>query len=159
LDISPGQVWSLREAPQMTRMRERDRGSFWRFSAARSRRRVSSHFDRQRELRVREAGAGGARARALAVFVVALPGHVHDPIDLGTHGVEGRVVETLAQARAELRLAQGHASLPGAHGGSPSAGRPVSLPCAGHLFNHAGPRHRDGQRPAEKSSPRYPGMD
>ena len=103
LEISPGQVPSLREEPQITSTRERVAGSFC--ALLRGDQLVARRAPLHRELVVRDRAkpAAGLRgARRLAVLLVALPGDRLEALDRVVLLLEGRVVEVALEALAEL---------------------------------------------------------
>src|SRR4029450_7212869 len=137
LDISPGQVTWLRGQPQMPGMGTRvagspppprpgpaRRGRAADAEDAQRRRRIAlaplrcrdgitggDPIQRQLVVGIGMAGAGLAGARRLAVAVVRLPGKVDQAADLRRRGIEGGIIEAVAEAARELGLFDMRAAL------------------------------------------------
>src|SRR5262245_47929171 len=58
----------------------------------------------QAECRIRELGTRRHDARPLAIDVIAVPRFLENPLELGGHRLERRIVETRVEASAELLL-------------------------------------------------------
>lgn len=68
-------------------------------------------FGRERLVPVLESAAGPSSDRALAIFVLRLPGHSDNAIDLGLDVAESGVEETFTQPTAEFLARQSDIAL------------------------------------------------
>ena len=111
-DISPGQVWSLRGRPAISRMRERLAGSCCRRSASMIRSRASSHSTGSSN----SGSANPAPARRvrglLSVLLVVVPGDVEHLRQFQRHRFERRILEVRAKAPIEFLSRQLDVALP-----------------------------------------------
>src|SRR5262249_51750243 len=103
-DISPGQVWSLRVEPLMTRMREL---VLWFFLTAL--RLLDGFagfepFDRQRKFRIAKARSCRALARVFVILGIIFPRHGDDFFDFRGECGESWIIKSLADAIGKFLL-------------------------------------------------------